>query len=149
MAMVKSKRVQSEHFRVLECARNIRIELWRYILHDFDKDGALAFMGESFLADERHELLNDAREIHAYIRAANSIYMATVEDYRTRRNFIGLALAACSRLSGEIDIIAEIFEKKINVTKYIRIAGSIHEETNMLKGWRKQTDDLFKKGNLI
>jgi hypothetical protein len=63
MSTLKRDRHESKKFMVYEKAKELRNELARYILRDFDASGALSYMGPDWLSDERHELDNDLREI--------------------------------------------------------------------------------------
>lgn len=146
---LKNERHTSQHFKVSDEAKNLRTEISRYILHDFDSEGPLAYMGQDWLDDERNEILDDLRNIYGYIQEGNAVHMVTVEDYRTRRNFINLSIASAKRLSAEFDWLTECFAKKINVDKYTRASDSMVSEIKLLKGWRRQTDKIYESGKLI
>jgi hypothetical protein len=149
MSTLKRDRHESKKFMVYEKAKELRNELARYILRDFDASGALSYMGPDWLSDERHELDNDLREICGNIQEGNAIHMKTKKDYYDRRACINRAIAYAKRLSTEMDWITEVFEKKINVDKYIRAGGTMSDEIKLLKGWRRQTDKIFEKGDLV
>lgn len=149
MSTLKKDRHESKKFMVYERAKGLRNEVTRYIIHDFNASGALAFMGPEWLSDERHELDNDLREICGNIQEGNAIHMKTKKDYYDRRAFINRAIAYAKRLSTEMDWLTENFGQKINVDKYIRAGGTLSAEIKLLKGWRRQTDKIFEKGDLV
>lgn len=51
MSTLKKDRHESKKFMVYEQAKELRNEVTRYIIHDFNASGALAFMGPEWLSD--------------------------------------------------------------------------------------------------
>ncbi len=120
----------------------MRIELTQYILVDFRKDGVLHKYGEEVCHDIMTELIDDVRMVSACIREANAFYVTCHEEYIERRILQDRAVGYCERLSGELDIVAELFHKDINVDKYVRFAQTVKTEKGLIKAWRKSNVKL-------
>lgn len=77
------------------------------------------------------------------IRAANSIYPATLHEYEIRRDYQTTAIVNCEQLIKELQRVVEIFEVDVNVyRKYIQ---AINREIGLIKKWRQRDNKIKTK----
>ncbi len=74
------------------------------------------------------------------VRAANSIYPTTMQEYEKRRSFQNDALVNCEQLINELQRVVEIFDTDINL--YARYINGIDREIGLIKKWRQRDNRL-------
>jgi hypothetical protein len=138
---------------------------------DDEEETILGEFPEWALAEFRRNIMQILRNLMLNITAGNSIYPSSMEDPKTpnapklpehyvqrvqydeladRRRYQTSAIANCHQLIQELHYFADVFSMqfetfKISVDKILPFIEKLQFEIRLLKGWRKQTNDLAKK----
>lgn len=83
-----------------------------------------------------------ARQIEANVRAANTIYPISINEYEQRRDYQNLAIVNCEQLISELQYIVNMFWVDLN--KYRLYIEAIDRQIILIKQWR-QSDNRLKK----
>ena len=96
-----------------------------------------------FLETERKNIIKILNELIYDIVHANTIYVTTVDEYKTRRRYQTKAISICENLLQEFQYIIDILPVDIN--KFAYYVELINKEIALLKGWRKSDNKILKK----
>ena len=140
----KSKRHYTDRLEVLVTMKNVRKELTKYLLKDYDKMTQNGELPKELLRNLVIAEINYLRDITDHVTIANNIYVTCQKEYEERRLHQDYAIAICRRLANEIEYMMEIAEN-ININKYARSIEHINKTVNMIKAWRKSDNRLKNK----
>ena len=136
-----------------------------------DEDALPGEIPDWTLDNFRTHIMDLTRSLMMNITAGNSIYPSPMVDPRTpdvqkmpmeyvrrvqsdeladRRRYQTAAIANCYQLIQELQYFKDVFSLRydtftIDVKKLIPYVQKIEKEIQLLKGWRKSTNDLAKK----
>ncbi len=143
---MKRKREDDNHisqkFAIAEAAKTLRVEIEQYILCDFKKREMIEQYGQSACDEERENISDYCRKIMDFITLANDIFIEEPLEYEVRRTLQDLAIGTCDSLGNELDFIAEMYRSKLNIDKYVRVAGKIKELKKAIRAWRSANRKL-------
>ena len=74
------------------------------------------------------------------LRAANSIYPKSMQEYEKRREFQDFGIVNCEQLIKELQRVVELFNVDINV--YERCVKAINREIDLIKRWRQRDNKI-------
>ena len=138
------------------------------------EDGEEVILGEHpewLLNRFRNKIMTLVENLLSNITAGNSIYPTSMEDPKTpnapklpeqyirrvqcdeladRRRYQTAAIGNCYQLIESLQYFTRVFSRKfdtfkVSINKIIPFIDALHFEIRLLKGWRKQTNDLAKK----
>jgi hypothetical protein len=134
MSVVKSKRSKPK-LGVLTKARKLAVYTLRICSNEKNFPKRLRWC-------MINDIVKDARDIHRYIRKANSIYVAFRSDFDTRRQFQNQAIASIDAMLGDMDIAYALFNVDDDRIEYW--TGLVIEVQNLLREWRKSDQERYK-----
>jgi hypothetical protein len=91
----------------------------------------------------RLNMANLLRNLMMNIAAGNTIYPASLEELRQRRNYQTAAIINCEQLLREMQYCADVLPVKLE--KFLPYAEAVEFENRLLKGWRKAGNKLNEK----
>lgn len=89
----------------------------------------------------KRNIMNIAALMTNYVRAANSVYPVTEEDWQKRRDFQNSALVNCELLVKELQHIVTLFNVDVNI--YGRYITAIDREIHLIKRWRQKDGQIM------
>lgn len=96
-----------------------------------------------FLEEERRNIIHLLNELLYDIVHANTIYVRSVSEYKTRRKYQTKAISICELLLQEFQYLIDILPININKLEYY--IELIIKEIALLKGWRKSDNKILKR----
>lgn len=156
MSVVKNKRSLSR-LEFYNNARKLRADLTNFLLRDFgvrdkvwkdiNEDGKEIMVTEKYpewiIENFRHTIITSLNNLMANIVAANSIYPITIQEVDYRRILQDKAIGNCEQLFQELVFCADILP--LSLSKFEPYAEVIDKEIALLKGWRKQNNEIRYK----
>lgn len=156
MSVVKNKRTLSR-LEFYNNARKLRADLTNFLLRDFgvrdkvwkdiNEDGKEIVITEKYpewiIENFRHTIITSLNNLMANIVAANSIYPVTIQEVDYRRILQDKAIGNCEQLFQELVFCADILP--LSLSKFEPYAEVIDKEIALLKGWRKQNNEIRYK----
>ena len=118
---------------------------------EYSAERGLVFWDSRYLL-HTHKVTIDriASTLTSNLRAANSIYPTSMNEYRLRRKYQTQAVANCEQLIKELQTIGDDFNVDINAFK--RYVEAIDREINLIKKWRQRDNkikvSLMYEGNV-
>lgn len=116
-----------EHFVRLRYAygkdKREDFDKYRYLMHNY-----------------KNRIDNLASQLTNNVRAANSTYPTTMQEYEQRRNYQNSAIVNCEQLIKELQRVVEIFEVDVNI--YGRYVEAIDREIGLIKKWRQRDNKI-------
>ena len=96
-----------------------------------------------FLEEERRNIIHLLNELLYDIVHANTIYVRSISEYKTRRKYQTKAISICELLLQEFQYLIDILPININKLEYY--IELIIKEIALLKGWRKSDNKILKR----
>lgn len=89
-----------------------------------------------------------ASQLTNNIRAANSTYSTSMQEYEQRRSYQNSAIVNCEQIIKELQRIVEIFN--VDVNTYGRYVKAIDREIGLIKKWRQRDNRIksYLQGNI-
>lgn len=89
-----------------------------------------------------------ASQLTNNIRAANSTYPTSMQEYEQRRSYQNSAIVNCEQIIKELQRIVEIFN--VDVNTYGRYVKAIDREIGLIKKWRQRDNRIksYLQGNI-
>lgn len=111
----------------------------RYV---YGKDNVEEHAKYRFLLQNFKTSINQiASQLTNNVRAANSIYPTSLQEYNQRRMYQNNAIVSCEQIIKELQRIVDVFDVDVNL--YSRHITAIDREISLIKKWR-QKDNKFK-----
>lgn len=103
---------------------------------------------QSVLACSKQNIMNIAALLTNNVRAANSLYPVTEDDWRKRRDFQNSAIINCELMLKELQHIVTLFNVDVNI--YGRYVNAIDREIQLIKRWRQKDNRTMstRKGSV-
>jgi hypothetical protein len=82
------------------------------------------------------------------LRAANSIYPTSMQEYEKRREYQNFGIVNCEQLIKELQRVVELFNVDIGV--YERCVKAVNREIDLIKRWRQRDNKIksYLQGNI-
>lgn len=111
----------------------------RYV---YGKDNVEEHAKYRFLLQNFKTSINQiASQLTNNVRAANSIYPTSLQEYNQRRMYQNNAIVSCEQIIKELQRMVDVFDVDVNL--YSRHITAIDREISLIKKWR-QKDNKFK-----